>query len=86
MQYCVQVSHLESEEIKVVRILYYGRKCLNYWENQMVGTILQGHQFTIKGLNACGKMSGSVSCEFSYTFQSMEEQGNHEFWLMIFGK
>ena len=52
----------------------------------MVGTILQGHQFTIKGLNACGKVSGSVCCEFSYTFQSKEDQGNHEFWLMIFGK
>ena len=77
----------ELEEIKMVKKLCYRRKCLNYWEDQMVGTILQGHHFTIKGLNACERMSGPVSCEFCYTFQSMEDQGkncHHEFWLISY--
>ena len=38
----------------------------------MVETLLQGHQFTIKGLNACEGMSGPVCREFSYTFQRRE--------------
>ena len=53
----------------------------------MVGTILQGHQFIIKGLNGCERMSVPVCCEFSYTFHSMENQGkncHHEFCLISY--
>lgn len=53
----------------------------------MVGTILEGHQFKIKGLNVYERMSGPVCCEFSYNFQSMEDQGqncSYEFWLISY--
>ena len=53
----------------------------------MVGTILHGNQFIIKGLNGCERMSGALCSEFSYTFQSIENQGknfHHEFWLISY--
>ena len=40
----------------------------------MVGTILQGDQFIIRGLNGCERMFFPACCEFFYTFQIMENQ------------
>ena len=57
MQYCLQMSSLESKHVKKVIIFYYLGKCLNL-EDQIMGVILQSHQFPIKVLNTCGGMSG----------------------------
>lgn len=69
------------------RKVYYERKCLN-WENQIMGAMVLGYQFRIKGFNTLGGMS-SHQYVVSYTtllkaWKTKVRIFHHVFWRISY--